>query len=204
MTLARSYTLLAPLYDALVEGATRRARRRNLAKLTARQGERVLLPGIGTGLDIPDLPAGPAYVGIDLTPAMLRVAERRRLAHPSPQSIQLTVGDAMRLPFAEGEFQWVVMHLILAVVPEPARALAEAARVLAPGGQLLILDKFLKSGQRAPLRRLVSPLISRIATRTDVELEPLLARHPELQCISDEPAMAGGWFRNVHLEKQAQ
>jgi len=87
------------------------------------------------------------------------------------------------------------------VVPEPARALTEAVRVLKPGGQILIFDKFLKPGQKAPLRRLISPLLGRLATRTDVVFEDVLRDVSSLQLVSDVPALAGGWFRLIRLRK---
>jgi ubiquinone/menaquinone biosynthesis C-methylase UbiE len=107
----------------------------------------------------------------------------------------------MQLPYADATFDTVVMHLILAVVPHPMKALNEAVRVLRPGGRILILDKFLRPGQRAPLRRLLNPLVSRLATRLDVVFEDLLHEHQGIEVISDDPVMTGGWFRRIVLEK---
>ncbi|MDX1605202.1 MAG: methyltransferase domain-containing protein [Candidatus Competibacterales bacterium] len=200
MSLRHSYTLFAPFYDPLIARATATARRRSLAALVAGPGERVLLVGIGSGLDIPLLAPGPDYVGLDLTPAMLRRARSRTRRSRMP--VILVQGEAGALPFAAAGFAAVVLHLILAVAPRPERTLAEASRVLRPGGQMLIFDKFLRPGQRAPLRRLLSPLVAALATRTDVVFEPLLAARPELRLLSDRPALAGGWFRHLVLEKR--
>lgn len=199
MSLRAAYTLWAPLYDPLVAAATRSMRRRSLDALDAGAGDTVLLVGVGTGLDLPLLPDGPVYTGIDLTPAMLERARRR--AARSGRSVDLQAGDAMALPFADGVFDRVVMHLILAVVPDPARALAEAARVVKPGGRIVVLDKFLRPGQRAPLRRLMAPIVRRLATATDVVFEDCLRQVPELERECDEPAMAGGWFRHIQLRR---
>lgn len=197
-----SYTLLAPLYDLIVARASRRWRQESLAALAQLpggvNGKRILVAGIGSGLDIPDLPHGGHYTGIDITPAMLRRAQQRA-AH-CDRAIALEIGDVMALPYADASFDAVVMHLIVAVVPDPARALGEAARVLRPGGRIFIMDKFLRPGQRAPLRRLLSPLLGRIATRTDVVFEHVLAAVPSLHVISDI-AVNGGWFRRIMLEK---
>lgn len=194
-----SYTLMAPFYDALVMQATLNARRASLAHLRPHTGAPVVLVGVGSGLDIPLLPPGPEYLGVDLTAAMLRRAQRRQPI--TAATVHLVQGDAHQLPCADAGCAAVILHLILAVAPQPQRTLAEAVRVLRPGGQLLIVDKFLRSGQRAPLRRFIGPLIGRLATRTDVEFEPLLAAHPELRVLNDQPALVGGWFRQITLEK---
>ncbi len=198
MSLRTSYTLLAPIYDRMVAAATQAARRASLARLPA-DARQVLLVGAGTGLDFPLLPAGPQYTAIDLTPAMLDRARPRAAARPE-LAIELRSGDALALDFADASFDAVILHLIVAVVPDAARALAESARVLRPGGRVLLYDKFLRPGQSAPLRRLLSPLLGRIASRTDVVLEHHLP--PTLRVLEDEASLAGGWFRRVLLERQ--
>ena len=197
MSLRTSYTLLAPIYDRMVAAATQAARRASLARLPA-DARQVLLVGAGTGLDFPLLPAGPQYTAIDLTPAMLDRARPRAAARPE-LAIELRSGDALALEFADASFDAVILHLIVAVVPDAARALAESARVLRPGGRVLLYDKFLRPGQSAPLRRLLSPLLGRIASRTDVVLEHHLP--PTLRVLEDEASLAGGWFRRVLLER---
>ncbi len=194
-----AYTLWAPVYDWAIASPTRESRRRSLAALGDVTGRMILLAGIGTGLDIPLLPSGARYVGLDRTPAMLRRA--RRTAENTGCTVSLQIGDAMYLPYRDGVFDAVIMHLILAVVPDSRAALAEAARVAKPGGRLLILDKFLRPGQSAPLRRLISPLLGLVATRTDVVFEELLASVPGLRVLSDEPDLAGGWFRRIIVER---
>jgi phosphatidylethanolamine/phosphatidyl-N-methylethanolamine N-methyltransferase len=199
MSLRTSYSIIAPFYDLAIEKFSQELRRKSLQRLGDVAGLSILIPGIGTGLDIPHLPAGARYTGVDLTPAML--ARARRRIRPE-QELELHTGNAMQLPYEEARFDAVIMHLILAVVPEPGRALQEAERVLKPGGRILILDKFLRHGERALLRRMVSPVIGRLATRTDVVFEELLEACPSLLINEDDPAALGGWFRNIELIKQ--
>lgn len=195
-TLEHSYTLVAPFYDAFLTAATRGARKRSLAALGGTPPRDVLLLGVGTGLDLPHLPPQHRYVGLDLTAAMLTRARRRSAG----LHFAAMRGDAQRLPFHDASFDVAVLHLILAVVPAPALCLAEAARVLKPGGQLLIFDKFLRRGE-AGWKRLLNPLTRHVATRLDVVFEDVLGAVGGLRLTANEAALAAGWFRLIRLEK---
>jgi ubiquinone/menaquinone biosynthesis C-methylase UbiE len=197
MGLRLSYTLLAPFYDWVARPAFAAARARSLAHLPREGGRRVLLNGVGTGLDLAHVPASHHYVALDLTRAMLR----RAMGRANRLDVSWVEGDSLALPFTDSCFDYAVLHLILAVVSDTAQALRETARVLRQGGTVLILDKFLRGGERAPLRRFVSPFAARIATRTDVEFERALAQAPALKLVDDTPALGGGWFRLIRLVK---
>ena len=192
-----SYSLYAPFYDLTVERATRAARKRSLSALLADVPKRVLVSGAGTGLDLPLLPAMHRYAALDFNPEMLAHARQRAAG----LQVDFVLGDSMDLPFADQSFDHVVLHLIVAVVPEPQRCLAEAARVLKPGGTVILLDKFLRPRQRAPLRRLLSVITRRFVTSMDVVFEEVLRAAPQLAVVSDEPALAGGWYRAIVLKK---
>jgi phosphatidylethanolamine/phosphatidyl-N-methylethanolamine N-methyltransferase len=199
MSLKHTYTLFAPIYDSLVGGSFDTVRQNNINELQRLplNNSKILLSGVGTGLDLPFLPPGPEYIGVDLTPAMLSRARTRA----KRLNIELQIGDVTSLPFEDNHFDAVIMHLILAVAPSPALALKEADRVLKPGGYLLVLDKFLRPGQAAPLRRLINPFIKRLATQTNVVFEQLLSQCPQLSIVEDLPVMGRGWFRRIVLQK---
>jgi ubiquinone/menaquinone biosynthesis C-methylase UbiE/DNA-binding transcriptional ArsR family regulator len=78
-------------------------------------------------------------VGIDVSHAMLSVA-RANLERSVHKHVQVRPGDVYALPFAPGSFDLVTLHQVLHYLEEPVRALGEAARVLKPGGRLLIVD----------------------------------------------------------------
>lgn len=196
MSLKHSYTLVAPFYDAFLTAATHGARKRSLAALAHGAPRDVLLLGVGTGLDLPHLPTQHRYVGLDLTAAMLKRAGPRAAGlHFSPLR-----GDVQRLPFRDGSFDAAVLHLILAVVPAPTLCLAEAVRVLKPGGTLLVFDKFLRRGE-AGWKRVLNPLTRHLATRLDVVFEDVLDTVGGLEVQANEPALASGWFRLIRLTK---
>lgn len=106
--------------------------------LGARARGRVLEVAIGTGLNLPHYPADATVTGIELSPAMLAIAQRR--AGDLGRDADLRGGDAEALPFGEDSFDTVVCALSLCGIPRPATAIAEMRRVLVPGGRLLLLD----------------------------------------------------------------
>ena len=193
-----SYSLIAPIYDLVVSRPLLRARTQTLRTLPTEQTRKVLLSGVGTGLDLPLLPKLHHYTALDFNAAMLERAKPRSTG----LQVDWVMGDSMALPFANEYFDHVVLHLILAVVPQPGQCLNEAARVLKPGGTIIILDKFLRPQQTALLRRALNPLSRRIATRMDVVFEEVLHEVPQLQKVSDVPLLAGGWFRGIVLQKK--
>ncbi|MCK9200711.1 MAG: methyltransferase domain-containing protein [Gallionella sp.] len=192
-----SYNLLAPLYDLVVSHVMRAARKRSLRALPTDAPGRVLVSGAGTGLDLPFLPPLHRYAALDFSAGMLR----RAVPRATGLEVDFVLGDSMALPFSDESFDHVVLHLIVAVVPQPELCLAEAARVLKPGGAIVLFDKFLHPHQHAWLRRALTPLTRRFATRMDVVFEELLREAPELRVVSDEPMLAGGWFRCIVLRK---
>ena len=198
MTLKTSYRFIAPFYDLFLSHATRKPRQRSLSRLPQSGRAQVLLSGAGTGLDFPWLVPCHDYTALDLTRAM----QLRSIQQAGGLHMQWVRGDSMELPFATDSFDVVVLHLIMAVVPQPQGCLAEAARVLKPGGRILLFDKFLRRGERAWLRRSLTPLVGQLATRLDVVFEDELENVPGLRVLSDEPALAGGLFRLIELQKE--
>lgn len=195
--LRTSYSLIAPFYDAMIEHPLRAAREQSLRALPADENQHILVSGVGTGLDLPLLPARQRYTVLDFNSEMLSRARFRR----EDLSVGFVLGDSMELPFAEATFDHVVLHLIVAVVPDPQLCLSEAARVLKPGGTIILFDKFLRPQQRAPLRRIFNALVRRFATRMDVVFEEVLLAAPELEVVRDTPMLARGWFRGIVLRK---
>lgn len=195
--LRASYSLIAPLYDLVIERPMRVARTQSLRALPIDAAGSVLLSGVGTGLDLPLLPKLHRYTALDFNAAMLTRAKPRG----TELNVDWVLGDSMALPFDNEQFDHAVLHLILAVVPQPVLCLREAARVLKHGGSIILFDKFLRPQQPALLRRVLNPLSRRIATRMDVVFEEVLREVPQLEVVSNVPLLAGGWFRGIVLRK---
>lgn len=109
--------------------------------------------GTGTGRMLQLLaPRAARAVGLDASHAMLSVA-RANLEQAGLTRVELRQGDAYAPPFARGSFDLIVVHQVLHYLDDPARALREAARLLSPGGRLLVIDfaphnlEFLRTAQ---------------------------------------------------------
>ena len=118
--------------------------------LTAKPIEDLLDAGTGTGRMLELLaPHAKRAMGIDVSPEMLAIA-RDRLARENLPQVQVRLGDIYRLPFPNGSrgaaenhvtgFDTVLFHQVLHYLDDPGAAVSEAARVMRPGGRLVIAD----------------------------------------------------------------
>jgi ubiquinone/menaquinone biosynthesis C-methylase UbiE len=159
----RTFTALAPLYDALVPLISRAARRRGLERLAVQDGETVLDVGVGTGRSVPALldvaPTGMVW-GIDATPAMLRRA-RRRVPSRLGDSVVLTDGDAASLPLPDAAVDAVFSSYTLDTMPRDNRSqsVREIGRVLRPTGRLVTVTM---GRARTPVGHLWALLADRV------------------------------------------
>jgi ubiquinone/menaquinone biosynthesis C-methylase UbiE len=120
----------------------------------------VLEIAIGTGRNLPHYPSDVRLTGVELSPAMLDVARAR--ARGLGRDVDLRVGDAQALDFADESFDTVVCTLSLCTIPDEPAAIGEVGRVLRPGGRFLFLEHV--RSPLAPVRlgqRLLNPLAVR-------------------------------------------
>jgi ubiquinone/menaquinone biosynthesis C-methylase UbiE len=117
--------------------------------------------GIGTGRNLEAYPANIHLVGIDLSPVMLAKAAAR--AQALGREVDLQLGNAQALSFADDSFDNVVVTLSLCAIPDDSQAIRELVRVLKPGGRLIWLEHV--RSPLAPVRwiqRLLDPLLVRL------------------------------------------
>ncbi len=167
------YQLYAPIYDAAARPLDA-GRERAIERLDLQPDDRILILGCGTGSDLPYLPDGADVTAIDAAPAM--VERTRARAEALGRDVDVRMGDAQDLPFDDDAFDAVLLHLILAVVPDPHAVAAETARVLAPDGRVSIYDKFIPEGtEPSLLRRALNPVARFLFSDLTRQLDPLLA-----------------------------
>jgi phosphatidylethanolamine/phosphatidyl-N-methylethanolamine N-methyltransferase len=189
------YTLWAPIYD-VVGRRFDRQRQESLRILNPLPGERILIVGAGTGADLQHRPPGARVVATDLTLAMLERARPR-----AREGTYLTVMDGHQLAVRTASFDAVVLHLILAVIPDPVRCLQEAARALRPGGRMVVFDKFVR-GRPPAVLRVLNVATSALFTDVTRSFEDILHRsNAPLTLEQESPALFGGLFRHLLLRK---
>lgn len=191
----RTYRWMAPLYDPLFRRFYQGLRADSIRALDLQPSETVVLVGVGTGLDIPLLPRGTNAIGIDMTPEMLRRAARR-----GPGSAGFVLADGAALPIADGCVSAVIFHLVLSVAPDPVALLAEAARILRPGGRVAILDHFAPAGRVSWLRRVLGRLPAALGTHMDRRFEDFRT-DANFRIVSDL-RMVGGLYQELILERR--
>ncbi|HEY3440709.1 MAG TPA: methyltransferase domain-containing protein [Paludibaculum sp.] len=194
----RRWDLYAPYYDRFIGFLPQR--QRSLALAQIQPGDRVLIDGCGTGLDIPLLPPGIQIDAVDLSPRMIDQARLKSAG----LNIHLQTMDAQNLQFPDATFDVVILHLIIAIVPDPLRALQESVRVLKPNGRIALFDKYYDGpGTPRLIRRILNPLMRAIAT--DINTPTLrLARQAGLRVTHEESVLLAGLFRVATLQRQTQ
>lgn len=149
------YQRIAPLYDLLDLPFEYRRYRRIRPLLFEGLGGRILDAGVGTGRNFPFYPAGASVLGIDLSPAMLDQAERRRAAASAP--VELRRMDVTALDLPDASFDAAVATFLFCVLPDALQvpALRELGRVVKPGGPIRLLEYVRPTGT---LRRVLASL----------------------------------------------
>jgi ubiquinone/menaquinone biosynthesis C-methylase UbiE len=131
--------IFAKFYDPLFTRAERDGLGQRRQDLLAQASGRVIEIGAGTGLNLEHYPASLEKVVLS-EPSEPMAAKLRERVSDAPFDCDVVIAPAEALPFPDDSFDTAVCTLVLCTVPDPEAALAEISRVLAPGGQLLVLE----------------------------------------------------------------
>lgn len=198
----RSYARWAPIYDRTFGALTTVGRRRATA-LLSKAGGSVLEVGVGTGLALGLYRPGVRVTGIDYSPEMLEKARARVAAERLTTVAALHRMDARVLEFSDNSFDHVAAMHVMSVVPEPERVMAEIARVVRPGGSVVIVNHFARtSGALAWAERAAAPLADLLGWHSDFDRSRVLT-DPRLSLAAEHTLPPLGMMTLMRLEKVA-
>jgi len=205
-TIAKAYARWAPVYD-LVFGAVFERGRRAAIIAAESIGGRILEVGVGTGISLPDYARSNRLVGVDLSEPMLRKAQERVDELGLTNVEMLAVMDAEHLSFPDASFDVVVAQYVVTTVPNPEATLDEFARVLKPGGEIVLVSRVgAEAGLRRAFEQWFNPMAHRLGWRSEfpwARFSEWAARTPGMRLIERRPMPPLGHFCLVRFGKAA-
>jgi phosphatidylethanolamine/phosphatidyl-N-methylethanolamine N-methyltransferase len=158
------YGPLSPLYDVICGALLQPGRRRAIALLDPRPGERILEVGAGSGYNINGYPPGCEVLAVDLSRSMLTRA-KSRVDASHRHSVRFAQMDAQHLALPSGAFDAVLVPYTINVLPDPLAAGHEIVRVCHPRGRIVFLNHF---DDMRDSSNLINRMAGRLAAAADV------------------------------------
>lgn len=167
-----AYARWAPIYEFIATPTV--PGRKIAAKRVNAIGGRFLEAGVGSGSALPLYGPNVRLVGVDLSHDMLKIA-RKRVDDGLPNVEAVVEMDLMQLGFADASFDGVVCMFTITAVPDAARVMREFARVVRPGGTVMIASHFeARSGPWAITDRILTPFAKRLGWNPSMPMDGVL------------------------------
>ncbi|MBS0245116.1 MAG: class I SAM-dependent methyltransferase [Proteobacteria bacterium] len=204
---ARAYALWAPVYDFVFGKVFQPGRDAAIAAASAicPVGGRLLEVGVGTGLSLPDYARHVRVFGVDLSEPMLRKAHERVVQERLDNVDGLAVMDAASMALPDRSFDVVVAQFVITAVPHPEATLDEFARVIKPGGEIILVNHI---GAERGLRRLFelafAPLARKLGWRPEFPFARLAnwaAKHGGVRLVERRPLAPLGHFAMIRFAR---
>ena len=206
-TVEKAYDRWAPVYD-LVFGAVFDRGRQAAIAAAERIGGRILEVGVGTGISLPDYSRANRICGVDISEAMLMKAQERVAELKMTHVEGLWVMDAEHLTFPDASFDVVVAQYVITTVPNPEATLDEFARVLKPGGEIILCSRVgAEAGLRRALEKWFAPAARKLGWRTEFSFERYsrwAQRTPGMQLVERRAMPPFGHFSLIRFGKVAE
>lgn len=200
-----AYARWAPVYDLVFTACMKPGRKAGAAAINA-LGGKVLDVGVGTGLELPMFTNNVRITGIDLSEPMLEIARKRVKAAGLSNVDDLRAMDAMALEYSDASFDAVVAPYVLTVVPDPHRTLDEMARVVKPGGEIVLVNHIgAESGLMASLESWLGRRAASLGWRPEFPwaiVADWLAQRPDIRLIERRKLAPLNLFTLIRLKRQ--
>jgi len=192
-TITKAYARWAPVYD-LVFGAVFERGREAAIAAAEQIGGRILEVGVGTGISLPDYSPTNRICGVDISEPMLQKAMER-----------VWVMDAEHLRFPDDSFDVVVAQYVITTVPNPEATLDEFARVLKPGGEIVLVSRVgAEAGLRKALEKWFAPAARKLGWRTEFSFQRYARwadRHDGMRLVERRAMPPFGHFSLIRFTK---
>src|SRR6266436_2280864 len=200
----QAYDRWAPIYDLVFGGVFSKGRKAAI-QTTNKIGGRVLEVGVGTGISLPQYAPHLRIFGTDISEAMLQKAQRRVDELRLKNVEGLAVMDAENLEFPDNSFDVVMAQYVVTAVPNPEAALDECARVLRPGGEMILLSRVsADGGMRRLIEQRLQPVVRQLGWRTEFawsRYAQWAAGAPGMELIERRPVPPFGHFSLIRFRK---
>lgn len=200
-----AYARWAPVYD-LVFGPVFKQGRASAVAAAEKIGGRILEVGVGTGISLPSYSNENEIVAVDISDAMLDKA-RKRVSQLGLRHVTVERMDAEALAYADDSFDVVIAQYVITACPNPERALDELARVVRPGGEIIITTRVgAEGGVRASIEKTLMPVTQRLGFRTQFGFHRYTdwaRRHGGVELVERRDIPPLGHFSLVRFRKVA-
>jgi phosphatidylethanolamine/phosphatidyl-N-methylethanolamine N-methyltransferase len=202
----KAYARWAPIYDTVCGPIFEQARRA-AARAACAVGGRILEVGVGTGLSFDDYDASTEIVGIDLSAPMIAKARERLASGAFPHVREVLVMDAHHLRFPDTSFDCVVAQFVITLVAQPERVLDECARVVRPGGEIILVNHlYSERGVAAAVERWFARPAGALGLRPEFPFARLAAwahQHGGIEIVERRAIASFGNHTLVRFRRQA-
>ncbi len=199
-----AYDRWAPIYDLVFGGVFSKGRRAAILA-TNNIGGRVLEVGVGTGISLPQYAPNLRIFGTDISEGMLDKAKARVKEHRLKNVEGLAVMDAEKLEFPDNSFDVVMAQYVVTAVPNPEAAMDEFARVLRPGGEIILLSRVsADAGLRRFIEQRLQPVVRQLGFRTDFawsRYTQWVAKAHRVELVERRPVPPFGHFSLIRFRK---
>ena len=197
-----AYRRWAPVYD-FTFGKVSTAGRRHAVEIINTSKGKVLEVGVGTGLSLPDYKPHLEITGIDLAPEMLHKARERVTSEGLTNVKGLYEMDASNLEFPDASFDTVVAMYVITVVPDPEKVMRELARVVKPGGEVMLVNHFSQDeGVRGWVERKMAPFADLVGWHSVFEMSRVMICD-DLKLVERKALRPWGIFTMMRFRKDA-